>query len=180
MGSDLCSSNSPAIRLLRISTTNPLQLPTSLRNVHCDTQYFAFSTLEIHPRSSYMETRSCWDLVIRRLWNGSLHIMLMRSQSRLQTGPILNEAVTQHTRLASRTAFGNTIRVYPDSCQDSHSRVATSSHPLHLSAASCLLLEYHRVSARAIDQIPSKSGVSEEVPCQARNLENKVPLYPCL
>src|SRR2546421_12982443 len=86
----------------------------------------------------------------------------------------------QHTGLASRTAFGNTIRVYPDSCQESHSLVATSSHPLHLSAASCLLLEYHRVSARAIDQIPSKSRVSEDVPCQARNPGNKVPLYPCL
>jgi hypothetical protein len=82
--------------------------------------------------------------------------MLMRSQSRLQTGLNLNEAATQHIGLASRTAFGNTIRVYPDSCQDSHSPLAKSSHPLHLSAASCLLLEYYRASARAIDQIPSK------------------------
>src|SRR5277367_980061 len=105
--------------------------------------------------------------------------MLMRSQS-LQTGPNLNEAATQHTGLASRTAFGNTIRVYPDSCQDGHSPVAKSSHPLHLSAASCLLLEYHQASARAIDQIPSKGRVSEDVPVRQENPGNKVPLCPCL
>lgn len=67
----------------------------------------------------------------------------------------------QHTGLASRNAFGSTVRVYPDSCQDSHSRVATSSHPLHLSVASCLLLEYHRASARVIDQIPSKAALAK-------------------
>src|SRR5271154_4967171 len=108
---------------------------------------------------------------------GSLHIMLMQSQSRLQTGPNLNEAATQHTGLASRAAFGNTIRVYPDSCQDSHSPVAKSSHPLHLSAASCLLLEYHRASARAIDQIPSKSRVSEDAPVRQEIQEIK---YLCV
>src|SRR3954454_13847340 len=68
----------------------------------------------------------------------------------------------------SRNAFGSTIRVYPDSCQDSHSLLAKSSHPLHLSAASCLLLEYHRASARAIDQIPSKIALVRR-PRQVKN-----------
>ena len=97
--------------------------------------------------------------VIRRLWNESLHIMLMRSGSRLQTRPNLNKAATQHPGLTSRAAVGDTIRVYPDSCQGSRSPVAKSSHPLHLSAASCLLLEYCQASARAIDQIPNKAAL---------------------
>src|SRR5271154_1267126 len=98
-------------------STNPLPLPTSFRNVHCDTQYFVQYTRNPSSLLLHGDLLLLGSAVIRRLWNGSLHIMLMRSQSRLQTGPNLNEAATQHTGLASRTAFGNTIRVYPDSCQ---------------------------------------------------------------